>query len=1076
MARAYGTDSITVQKADFGMHPFAYAAVFGWRNVNFSIVASFEGTVTLLDGLPQRGEVPLEGEDYLTFQAPPGTPTDVTFTITPLNGMVGIYISGTQQPKHADESTYQWRSMHRFSGEVITVSKNDPHFPASGLFYLTIYGFTSSSYSAQATTTFTAQVLAGGIPVQGQSSNGQPRYFQTDVSNQGCSLDIVVTPITGDPDLYVSRSIRTPSRFNADRASNRFGGDDILYQWAEPGPYYIGVEAYRGTNSTFTIVAIVNCLNASDADYIYLINGVPQSGSLAKGEARYYRFDVLSSHVDVSISVTRKYGDPDLFVSTSLHGSGRASPDSYMWASMALGEDLITIDSSDPNFCSNCSYLITVFAAANTSYTLSASTSNHIVTLLAGVPFKEDLKAGEYEYFQFTVDSSDQRPITITVTDLGRGDPDLFVSTKDNFPNATYHMWAGQRLSGDSVTIPSTDDNYCSQCTYFISVRAFTEVTFTIVAIFGDTIEMQDGTPQTGVVPRGAMAYYRFHAPIGFGELSLTLTTTAGQSSLYVSPSDEVLPEISDYTTFTWFAGWYSSVKTLRIRDSDPRVCVNATTSCPFSIGVFGVNNSSFVLVASTTGTSMQLQNGIPTRRHIDTDGWAYFTFRVDTPGLDLSILATPISGDPDLYVSTVDQKPDKAHNNKSGSRWGFDVVDFPSADVGWYYIGVTAFRNATFDVTAILINSTGDDTATVVRLLEGEPFQRTVFKGHFVYFTYDARGSSLDAMTITLTKLFGDPDLYVTSDGSFPSTTNHQWSSSNVEDDVVQIDNPPSAVLKIGVNAFTTSAFVLTLSTSRGVTQLQEGIPLRAEQAARTYSYYKLHLDSNDANIPLTITVSPFSGDPDIYVATSHFNQRPNATSYQWAGIAYMADSVTIAPTNPNYCLCTYYVGVFSFSACSYSILAQFSNVTMLLDGVPTLGKVRKEQFVYYRFQIPEEATDVTFSVTPINGNPNLFVSTANYPELNSTCGNRRYGMWAMPSSFATRTPTSAAAAAVSTILECMACVPLTTLCWPRPATRRCSSRMVNHAGMRWERADMDISCSRSPPPDWTSSSPSLR
>jgi hypothetical protein len=42
--------------------------------------------------------------------------------------------------------------------------------------------------------------------------------------------------------------------------------------------------------------------------------GQPQSGSLVQAGSRYYRIDVRDHHVDLTISVTRSYGDPDLYV------------------------------------------------------------------------------------------------------------------------------------------------------------------------------------------------------------------------------------------------------------------------------------------------------------------------------------------------------------------------------------------------------------------------------------------------------------------------------------------------------------------------------------------------------------------------------------------------------------------------------------------------------------------------------------------------------------------------------------------------------------------------------------------
>ncbi len=65
------------------------------------------------------------------------------------------------------------------------------------------------------------------------------------------------------------------------------------------------------------------------------------------------------------------------------------------------------------------------------------------------------------------------------VTDLGRGDPDLFINiappntliTPSMFPNMTNNpTWQSRRIGSESISIPPTDPNYRSQALYLISV------------------------------------------------------------------------------------------------------------------------------------------------------------------------------------------------------------------------------------------------------------------------------------------------------------------------------------------------------------------------------------------------------------------------------------------------------------------------------------------------------------------------------------------------------------------------------------------------------------------------------
>lgn len=51
--------------------------------------------------------------------------------------------------------------------------------------------------------------------------------------------------------------------------------------------------------------------------------------------------------------------------------------------------------------------------------------------------------------------------------------------------------------------------------------------------------------------------------------------------------------------------------------------------------------------------------------------------------------MLTPISGDPDLFMSTVDQKPDRTHHEKASFGLTEDVITVENAAAKKYYLGV---------------------------------------------------------------------------------------------------------------------------------------------------------------------------------------------------------------------------------------------------------------------------------------------------------------------------------------------------------------------------------------------------
>lgn len=969
-ARGWGTDSVTIHEADYRpssgpAFTRAFIGVRGFLNCNYTILAHLKAVITLREGVPQSGEVARSATDaYKLEVSHPHGHGDLTVIATPLIGSVLVFVGTERTPAFGDPSSYQWSSHEFQQGQALVISRSDPKWPAGdpAVFHISVYGLTESRYQLVAAGNRTAIVLRDGVPIQDHINAGEMEYYKMSVANPGCQLKLDVTPISGDPDLYLSRLTQTPGPDNYEKMSRAWGADQIVWDDAPVADYYLGVTAF--TSTTFTLVGTVRC-NGGNNTYLYLVDGVPQSGMIGTGELMYYRIDVKDTHADLSISVTRRWGDPDIYV----RNDGRdPSPRSWQWRSNAFGEDLVTIYHDDPQFRAPATYLIAVYAFTNTSFTIRATTSHGITLLQEGVPVRESLRKGAYDYFRFQV-AHQVKELTVTVTDLGTGDPDLFISTEYSRPNMTHYTWRAQQLSTDSITIPHTDPHACTLCTYYISVYAYQATTFTIVAYTDDVVSLQDGIPQSGVVPRGGYRYYDMNLHDPSKDLTITLSSMSGLVSMYVSTS--VYPMSGDPSTYDWFAPWYSSAKSIVIRSTDEKAC--RSTDCTYHIGVYGVNNASYAIIAATADATIPLQNGVPQREHVETGKWQYFSIRVDNPDNALSIVVTPFTGDPDLYVSHYTQRPNETSYEKQSSRYGADSVDFEPAAVATYYIGVKAYTNSTFSIVAVITPAGGNDTSVVTRLLDGEPQQGVVRKDHYHYYRIQIEEGHEDLMFV-LTRNYGDPDIYITADGSFPTRNHYTWSSLSTETDVVRISEPRGGMYMVGVFGYQTSGYSLLARTSAIIVSLQDGVPQRGELVAHQYAYYSLFVDRPDKDI--TVTVTPFSGDPDLFISTIVHN--PTMQNYTWMAMAYRDDSITIPRTDPNFCYgCTYYIGVYSFTACSYSILATFDEEAHLVEGEPQSGQVAKGALHYYRFQMAGHRSDLTISVTPQSGQASLYVTT---------------------------------------------------------------------------------------------------
>ncbi len=154
---------------------------------------------------------------------------------------------------------------------------------------------------------------------------------------------------------------------------------------------------------------------------------------------------------------------------------------------------------------------------------------------------------------------------------------------------------------------------------------------------------------------------------------------------------------------------------------------------------------------------------------------------------MDLSFAVTPITGDPDLYVSSPNSTTynPRPHNSTTADRIaqaiGADVIDYPNAALGTYYVGVGSITNSEFTLIAFLSPRNGNLTVDdAVVLVDGEPQTGFVTKGHYQYYALELVGHH-DRLVVTVTKLFGDPDLYIINDGTLPTTRHFRWASNRL-------------------------------------------------------------------------------------------------------------------------------------------------------------------------------------------------------------------------------------------------------------------------------------------------------
>lgn len=165
--------------------------------------------------------------------------------------------------------------------------------------------------------------LENGEPQKFDAAEGEWRYFNATVPT-GEPIAISLTPLTGEPDLFVSTKETHPDEFSAEWSSTsltsvehydhvEISADDKKRCKTNTCTFNIGVLAR--TETTFSIAAV---WGKPAPPPLKLRNGLPQSGTIAKsGESASYRVRAASSLSDLTFALTLASGEAHIFVSTS---------------------------------------------------------------------------------------------------------------------------------------------------------------------------------------------------------------------------------------------------------------------------------------------------------------------------------------------------------------------------------------------------------------------------------------------------------------------------------------------------------------------------------------------------------------------------------------------------------------------------------------------------------------------------------------------------------------------------------------------------------------------------------------
>ena len=1001
----------------------------------------------------------------------------LTVTVTPTSGDPDIYINtGPSMNATLNKTSFSHYAItpgdDSYTLNHMTVT--DPYV------IIVVFGADRSDYSLQLSTPSSETNIPNGAAMRFDSEGDSYRYFKVVVDNVA-EVRITVTPLQGDPDLYVAvegTSCTSPCRPSASSSiwsSAESSDTSVNHRYEEV--VIASDDAHRCANPPCTFhvavqadtAAAIYSISAQWGDTaLRLSDGVPQAGIATPSSPRYFVSKVSGTHTSLSISLVMASGDAHIYVNKGRIAT--ASSGGYIWSSTSasVSNERVLITSNDTSFCVDCDYYITVVAISSTAeFSVTAASSSSVSTLEDGSPVQEMVNKDMYEYFKLFITEESDVEISLT---MQSGNADLFVSVSaDNTrPNVTHFDYESEDMS-DFILI--RHDNMklkaclsAQRCSIFIGVLGRMDASqfsllvssyptaagFNVLspaAIQGDySFEEAEFGPRLDRRPHTyQVAYVQPHHACS--AISNTADLRGKAVILDRGPHDEsTCPSPNVY-----FAN-----KVKRAQDAGAAVVVVANDLPDIQLirmaAVGGDHAASITIpslfIAKATGDAIKqylssesvlvrlsqpaarlpmLVSGLQQESFVGHGEWKYYTIFTGADKEAITISLTVKFGDADIFVRKY-IRPDSTNFDYHSENEGSDRVSI-GKDHGCtkctIYVGVRGKTDTSF---SLLYNV---ESSTVI-MRNGVPVTNQVVEpGKYKYYrAWISRRE--DGITIGVTGS-KDVDLFFSFSTEQPTAEHYErkadgrsscWSvdcgASIWHGDAIHVPGGDSSICGTGLppciayvgvygagSDNSTFSITMSSSTTEAPIELSDGaIQEMSMPKAGQYHYFYFSLYKMGGNLetgvaayapPFSVTVTPTSGDPDLYVfypdgehsGPSHGDAFPDRDHYDTRSTAVSAEVIRMQPLNASNCTpCVYKFAVYSYQdRTAYTIVAALDQSSQVLDeGTPFSGKVENNETKYYRYLVQDVSQAIEVLLTPFSGNPSLYASFGKRPFGNVT------------------------------------------------------------------------------------------
>ncbi|OMJ74814.1 hypothetical protein SteCoe_26193 [Stentor coeruleus] len=1022
-----GNDFLVFTEFDFGMHSFTngpvYIGVYGAMGSVFSIVATInaEASIAIFEGIPVDGEVKINELKTFYYEILK-EPSDISIYLTSTSGDADLYVKfGSPNCDITLDEVYNSPNISYSQGPSnlqtldFRIPENSCELSNNCAFAIGVFGVKTSYYSLTLATKTTHIILQAGKSFIMSSPEQGYRYYDFSSHNVNTTeISFIVTPVYGNPDLYVSKN-STPSINSYEKSStNSFTNiEKITYIKGKDGlslegKYRLAVFSNHGTYYSILATEMLPNINTT----IQLYPGYPQKDTLFNTQGQNYKiysynFPIVDGQPTLYIYISSLIGRFSIYIANNNNNIDWDIWDfNYNWhfKSSNYGSiDVITIDPNDPDYRIGMTYIIMIVADKfdiddTASYYIEIASGSDSVMLGEDVSVPGKVANGIYKYYSFPVHYLHE-DLSITLMVLS-GDPDLYISFNysNPKPNKSDYDIKSNEYGSEVINLlweetlsklcPDLRENYIHGeshgCFMFIGIVSEISSSYNI------RVHPSTQTPKflaSGHSIYGAIVdqgYDFYYTQIDIQDpLSIILQKTSGYMNFYLTIQDKNSLDKDP-------ADWQrpnedtSIIKNQNLITEDiilssqelSLLCTNVcivliSIKCQSQDCEFTLDINQDEIFSITEG---QAKYGIVGK------SYKYYSYICEVVAEDITFIITPINScEPMMFVSKgSDKRPTKDDYDWTSNIDNMDNVVIKSPNdmsdlslmKGIYIVGVISNQDAC-SYTLTVTNHYN----TVVFISSGVPQQGLANSEKNSYYVFYNQIN--EDLIFTITPKSGSPSLVVNSymQGSddfyenLPSFRDCMWNSNfeaNKYSIRIKIESKGYCVncyYLIGVISEMESSYTITVTNDLTIHVLQNGVPFLSQGKLNHIEVYSFQVHMG---IDIHISLSEFGSENDFYVSDTYLE--PKVLWRCEKGIS--TKTLVIKSDEPLFYEGVYYIIVENQSENPiYTILWYNENSPIkLIDGWPIQCRLKPEadSNILMRFESYNSVNCYLESLTP--------------------------------------------------------------------------------------------------------------